>query len=467
MVLAGCAEPPLVGDLAIRDVTVIDVENTRRVANQTVLVTDGTITGVVPASSPLDVEVLVDGKGAFLVPGLWDMHAHLRGNGLPGWVTTDWLMPLTLAHGVTGVRDMNSDCASPDQGPVCLKQMQDFGERVEQGTLDGPRLIALSSFQVTIGPGEDATEASVRELVRELAGSGVDVIKTYSMPQEVFGWLLDEARREGVATGGHIPLSVSVEQAAAGGLGSLEHARDLVFDCFPGASRFRETATSNNPPIATMEDMVSAHDEAICRRAFAAMVEDGVAYTPTHLTRRMEAFAHDSAFRADPRGRYIPPPVLQSWMRDADQVLARSGGAAGRRAYMGMYEKGLEITGAAFRAGVTILVGTDAPDSFAFPGSGLHDELGELVKAGLTPAEALRAATLDAAAFLGLHDRFGTVEAGKAADMVLLARDPLSSIDAVSGIEAVFLGGRYFDRAALDALLESAEEVANRPPAGG
>ena len=127
---------------------------------------------------------------------------------------------------------------------------------------------------------------------------------------------------------------------------------------------------------------------------------------------------------------------------------------------MKVYRQGLEITGAAFAAGVPVLVGTDAPDSFVFPGSSVHEEIGELVKAGLTPAQALRAATLGAAEFLGIADDYGTIEPGKRADMVLLSEDPLRSVDALSQIQGVFLGGRHFDRDALDALLAGAETAA-------
>ena len=138
--------------------------------------------------------------------------------------------------------------------------------------------------------------------------------------------------------------------------------------------------------------------------------------------------------------RYVPPPLLAQWAADADRAVARDSAASGRT-YLDFYRKGLELTGAAHRAGVRVLLGTDGGDSFVFPGSGAHDELGELVAAGLSPAEALRAGTLSGAEFLGLSDRYGSVEVGKRADLVLLTANPLDDISNVREIRAVVLGG--------------------------
>lgn len=121
------------------------------------------------------------------------------------------------------------------------------------------------------------------------------------------------------------------------------------------------------------------------------------------------------------------------------------------------YERGLEITGRAYNAGVPLVLGTDAGDTYVFYGSGAHDELGELVKAGLTPAEALRVGTSDAAELLGLGDQYGSVEAGKRADLVLLDANPLEDIDNVRRISAVVFGGRLMARAELDAMLSETE----------
>jgi imidazolonepropionase-like amidohydrolase len=135
----------------------------------------------------------------------------------------------------------------------------------------------------------------------------------------------------------------------------------------------------------------------------------------------------------------------------------------GRKAYLDFYEKGLELTGAAYRAGVPLLAGTDANDTYVFPGSGLHDELEELVKAGLTPAEALTAATSSPARYFGVEAEYGSVAIGKAADLILLRENPLSDVRNSRSIDAVILAGRLYSREKLDALLAGVEAAAASP----
>lgn len=222
-----------------------------------------------------------------------------------------------------------------------------------------------------------------------------------------------------------------------------------------------------DPSTAAMQAMVRDHDPARCNEVFRTFVTNDTWYVPTHVTRRMEALAGESAFRNDARLKYVPAWLRNEWLGDADATVERDPTPAGRRARMDFYRTGLAITGAAHRAGVRILAGSDSGDTFAFPGSGLHDELEQLVEAGLSPADALRAATHDTAEFLGLADQYGTVEQGKRADLVLLSANPLENIANVRTIRSVVLGGRLLNRERLDALLRQAEATAARPLTAG
>jgi hypothetical protein len=288
----------------------------------------------------------------------------------------------------------------------------------------------------------------------------VDLIKVYyRLSPQAYHWIMDEANKLGIAVGGHIPLQMSVSEASEEGLRSLEHARDFLFDCFPGSEAFRDSARSQDPPIDVMHNMVEQYDASKCQDTFQIMIENDTWYVPTHVTRRMEAFADDPDFRNDPRNQYIPGMLLQAWKRDADRVIAIDSSEFGREGYMKFYQEGLDITGEAFHAGVRVLVGTDGGDSFVYPGFGVHDELKELVKAGLTPEETLRAATLHAAEFLNLSNRYGTIESGKVADFILLEENPLIDIEHTQGIKAVIFRGEYLNRDELDSLLEKAKAM--------
>ena len=459
---------PSRADLVIDRVHVVDVESGRVVRDRAVVVRDGRIERIVPEGTAVEAVRIVDAEGGYLIPGLQDMHAHLRADGLPEWITTDWMMPLLLAHGVTGVRDMKSGCDGPEEVDPCFAQMREWRDAVEAGELAGPRILAFSSPFVNPPWDYEVTEEQARAMTRKLAEDGFDLVKIYTrLSPEALAWFGDEAQKAGIAIGGHVPLRVTSIEASNAGFRSIEHARAFLFDCYPGSAAFRATATSHEPPLEAMRAMVEEHDPELCRQVFETLAENGTAYVPTHVTRRMDAFADDPDFRDDPRQRYLPPALWGSWQADADRMVALDPSPEGRRAMRDFYEKGLELTGAAHRAGVTVLVGTDGGDTYAFPGSGVHDELGELVKAGLTPAEALRAATSEAARFLGRSEDHGTVEAGKVADLVLLAENPLESIENARSIRAVVFGGELLDRARLDEMLAGVEEAAKRPLQGG
>jgi imidazolonepropionase-like amidohydrolase len=452
------SDPPLV----IAGVDIVDVRNGALLEERTVVVADGRIRSVVPASEagpPPDGANVVDGTGRVLIPGLWDMHAHLRHPIAPTGI-----MPQLIAHGVTGVREMASGCdGPPDQHPedaICLAEMLEWRTAIEGGELLGPRLLSLSSFPLNPPWDFEATEEMAGELVGMLDEQGADLLKVYfRMSPETFRLIADEAERRDLRVAGHLPMRMTSAEASAAGLRSIEHARDLLFDCFPGSAAFRRESRSQNPPTDAMRAMVEEHDPAICDATFATLIENDTWYVPTHVTRRMDAYADDPEFRNDPRRKYIPAEAWDEWQEDADNMVALDSTPEGRHVMRSFYEKGLEITGRAHDAGVGVLLGTDAGDTYVFFGSGAHDELAELVKAGLTPAEALAAATVRPAEFLGREDEFGTVEAGRHADLVLLGANPLDDIAHTREIEAVVYRGRLYDRAELDRMLESAAET--------
>lgn len=450
---------------AIQHVHVIDVQQGRVLPDQTVVISGGIIESVESSdTATIDNSMtIIEADGKYILPGFMDMHAHLRGNKLPPWVTTDWLMPLFIANGVTGVREMTSGCDDPKNGPVCLEQMAEWKEEIENGTLLGPRLLSLSSFQLNPPWGYEVTEELAGQMVQSFAGQPLDMIKIYyRLSPRAYRWFVEKAKEQGLVAAGHIPLRMTASEASEAGLRSLEHARDFLFDCFPGTENFRREAMSQNPPVDVMHDMADQYNSEKCRDTFRVMTDNDTWYVPTHVTRRMEAFADDSAFINDPRKQYIPDWVTEAWINDANRVIAIDSTDYGREAFMKFYQKGLEITGEASQAGVRILAGTDSGDSFSYPGFSLHDELQELRSAGMSPAEVIRSATLSGAEFLGVADQFGSVEPGKYADLVLLDENPLVNVANTRAIHAVIFRGEYLDRRNLDSLLQQAKQSARR-----
>lgn len=475
VLLTGCGPamqsgPAVEADLAITSVAVVDVERGSLLPNQTVLIQGGRITAVLPSARArlASTTRVIDGTRKYVIPGLWDMHAHLHGSGNPAGIE----LPLFVAHGVTGVRIMGAD--RPSLNPMVapgLAQHREMQARITAGTLTGPRLLALASWAVNGAAGisdsmpgyyRARTRDEGRQLARYFKERGFDFIKIYNnVSREGFLGLAEEARAIGLPFAGHEPAALSAIELSNAGQKSIEHSRIFLFNCFAGADSMQKGLLRTSA-TQRRRRMVDEYDPRMCAEVFRVFGRNGTYITPTHGTRKMDAFADDSAYRRDARMKYIPLRQQMAWHADANGMVASDSSAAGRKSYMDFYTKGLTLTREAYRAGVPVMVGTDAGDSFVFAGSSVHDELDELVKAGLTPAEALRAATLSGARYLERTAEFGTVQAGRAADLVLLDGNPLDDIRNSRRIHAVVLAGRPLDRGRLDSLLASVE-VAARP----
>ena len=334
-------------DLAITRVAVVDVENGRVIPEQTVLISGGR---VVALESGARIRLragmrAIDGRGKYLIPGLLDMHVHLMGSGKP----TEIEMPLFVAHGVTGVRVMGADRPSPRPAETPgLAMHRDWQARIASGALVGPRLLALASWSVNGSTGiSDAMpsfyKATTREegqqLARYFKERGFDFIKVYNnLSREGFLGLSEEARRLGLPFAGHEPGPVSALELSNAGQGSIEHSRIFLFNCFAGADSMRQGLLKE--ATALRQRMIDEYDPARCAGVFRTFARNRTYITPTHGTRKMDAFADDSAYRRDARMRYIPLPTQRAWLADADGMVARDSSPAGRKSFMDFYRRG-------------------------------------------------------------------------------------------------------------------------------
>jgi hypothetical protein len=210
-------------------------------------------------------------------------------------------------------------------------------------------------------------------------------------------------------------------------------------------------------PTLLAELVVREHDPATCDRSFAAMRKAGAWFVPTHVTREEDARASDSSFINDPRLAWLDPLSHWAYRDDLAATAASHPGKRGQLALRRYFEHGLKLTGKAYRAGLPVLVGTDS----GVGGFRYHDEMALLVRAGLSPAEVLKAATIDAARYALADARFGTITLGKRADLVLLDANPLTDIGNTRRIRAVLVDGRLYDRKRLDAQLAFVRGQAN------
>jgi len=447
--------------LILTHVTVIDVARGQAQPDRTVVILGGYITEIgesLKIAVPTDSQV-VDATGKFLIPGLWDAHYHLAHEFSANWAR-EVSLPLLVANGITGVRDMGGD----------FELIKALRKEIAAGTLPGPRIIAAGP-QLT-GTSENSVQfaasnnaEAARRSVISLKQAGVDFIKVQSLvPRDAYFAIADETKQQGISFVGHIPELVSAVEASDAGQRSVEHSMGIWQSCSTAEPELRKSMTEAMKDYKTAPGYIFARVEfglpprgtldtfsdEKASHLFERFARNGTWQVPTLVEEQSFALLVSGGLM-DQRGMgFIPPAMQKPW--DLPNILTPLS-AEDRQDLVKIVPMMLDVVGRMHRAGVRILAGSDAP-WLVVPGFSLHDELVLFVKAGLTPAEALRAATLDSAQFLWLQNLLGTVQIGKLADLVLLDANPLEDIRNTQKISAVFLQGRYFNRKALEGLLQ-------------
>ena len=440
--------------LVFTNVSVVDVRDGTLTPNVTVVVRKGIVSAVAKVGfidEGRGMQV-VNASGKYLIPGLWDMHAHSAGGPAAPW-DEKVILPLYIANGITGIRDMGGD----------LEILKKRRSRILAGELLGPEMIFAGPF-LNGGKAQDFTipvntPVEARQAVDDLQKRGVDFIKVLSIvPRDAYFAVAEESRKKGLPFAGHVPESVSASEASEAGQRSIEHAADVMLACSAKEEELRrrhlEAIAKNDAPAyaAVDREILATYDAAKARALFAKFVKNNTWQVPTLVWWDTTSRLRDVS-SADPRLRFVPGWARKEWDPEKLKLQTTAEDASAAAKAVTSY---IELVREIHRAGVPILAGTDSPDPFVFPGYSLHQELEFLVKAGFTPAEALRAATLEPMEFLHRKDR-GTVEKGKTADLVLLDADPLQDIRNTQKIAGVVLRGHYFSREDLAKMLAQVE----------
>ncbi len=452
-----------IGALALAHVTVIDMTGAPAKPDMTVVVSGSRIVAVGKTGRvrlPEGAQV-IDAAGKFLIPGLWDMHVHLT--------ETERTLPMLVANGVTGVRDMGGNQES----------LFRWRAEIAAGALPGPRIVACGPILDGPEPASDPAytvivgdAAAGRLAVDTLAQQGADCVKVYDrLPREAYFAIVEEARKKELPAVGHVPLSVTTLEASEAGQRSIEHLGTILEGSSSIEPELRKLAEAPLPSgdfsefprriAARGERMLDTYDEQKARHLFARLARNRTWQVPTLVVKRALAYVDDIVRDGDARLKYIPKQE-QEWWSPQKSFLLRYRTPEYIVYSKRLFRKSLELVGAMQRAGVPFMTGTDLVSGYIYPGFSLHDELALFVEAGFTPMEALQAATRNPARFLGEQDSRGTVERGKLADLVLLDANPLEDIRNTQRIDAVVLNGRYLPREALQKLLAGAEAAAAR-----
>ncbi|MEJ8566483.1 amidohydrolase family protein [Elongatibacter sediminis] len=397
--------------LLLDDIAVIDVRSGTVQANRDVVIRCDRIEAVRANREPgtANASRRLDGRGRYVMPGLWDMHVHVLWDDA---IAAD-LLPRFLAWGVTGIRDMGGDPVVTDR----------FRNRARSDPAAYPRIAAAGPMldgPQPVHPGvsrsvKDAAEAVTT--VESLAAHGTDFIKVYTLlPRDAFFAAAAAATRLGLPIAGHVPAEVTLAEAAAAGMASMEHLRD-------------ELGQFCRPAPATA-----------CDAAITAFSRNGTFHTPTLVTLRANSIP-GYAESPPPELAGLPPSLRAEWNEQAARHRNdRDGGRFDDRE--ARFRHALALTALLADRDIPLLAGTDAGNPFLVPGRSLHDELEWLVRAGLSPAEALRAAVTAPADFLHEGETHGAVAPGFSADLVILDANPLTGISNTRRLVAVVRAGQ-------------------------
>ncbi len=442
-------------EILIRHATIVDVEHSRVSADQAVVTLGDKIVAVgsdAAVASSWKASRTLDADGRYLIPGLWDMHVHF-GGGADLIEENQALLPLYVAHGVTTVRDASGDL--PDQ-------VLAWRGEIARGALFGPTLLSSGPKIEGIKPVwkgtlETGSRADVDAALAKLKALAVDFVKITdsTLRPDLFLYAVSKARAEGLRTSGHIPMALTVRQAIDAGLSSIEHI-DYAFKAGvkDESTIAAEFAGGRIDRAEANRRLDAGFDRATAMDAYRYLARKHVSVTPTLNGSRIISRLDQDTHEQDEYLAYIGPKLRKTYeWRVQRAAQADAAAIALRHAH---FEREAAVLPMLQEAGVTIMAGTDAGflNSFNYPGIGLHDELALYVANGLTPVQALSSATRAGPAWFGRLDRYGAISKDKAADLVLLDRNPLEDIKATRTIHAVILRGALHDRAALDRMLD-------------
>ncbi|MDP3468829.1 MAG: amidohydrolase family protein [Daejeonella sp.] len=378
--------------------------------------------------------------------------------------------PLYIANGVTGIRDMSGQLDRKDNYWAGSHERLFWNAELSQNKIVNPRYVLQSSYQMdgSASVPDGFPEffklqqiEDVDSLLNFYKNEKVDFIKVYQqIPAKIYKHLALKAPKYGMHLAGHKPIFVSLEDAILLGQKSFEHGRLFLTEAFPGADSLRTSANWQLFYSKSRKSIVKDYNPEMASRLMLLMREHNSYWTPTLQTLKFEAYAHDSTFIDNPNIKYIPYIIRKFlWGSDVNNNRKRNLSIEGKNLSRDIYSLAKEQVATANEIGVPIMTGTDVTDSYVFAGFSIHDELEDLTKSGLSNLQAIQCATIIPAKFVGEDKKYGTIETGKIADLVILNKNPLEEIANSREIFGVVMNGIYYDQSKIEELKVYSESI--------
>ncbi|HEY6503151.1 MAG TPA: amidohydrolase family protein [Chitinophagaceae bacterium] len=442
----------------IQDVTVIPMNSEKSLPHQSVGIKDGKVmwVGSTDKAKPVKDAIVIDGKGKFLVPGLFDMHAHFFYEQGQHKNTCEAELKMMLGNGLTTTRILAGH-------PAYLEAKSN----TRSGKWAGPELFVASPQFVGRWPWPPDfknfeivdTKEKASEAVRKYKQQGYDEIKiTFMVKREVYDEINRTAKEVGIKVVGHVGPEVKLPAALAAGE-QVEHMDEFIDMLLPDTSyNHGQSVSDMNIWRRNAWATVPFLDESKIPSLVKAVKEAGIFVTPTNFF-FFSSFGEgmtEEQYKQRPDYAYIPKDILKERWDIKERYWKNAAPQESRERYVYLRKK---MTYELWKAGVPLMAGSDSPEWFLVTGFSIHDELETFVKAGLTPFAALQTATINPATHLAISNRTGTIETGKEADLLLLDRNPLVDIRNTRAIAGVFTDGDWYDKKAIDKMLEDAKPV--------
>lgn len=417
------------------NIHIVDVRNGEILENFQILVDSGKISKIA-ASIEGKYANTVDGKGAYVVPGLAEMHAHIPSPPTSEERIQETLF-LYLSNGITTIRGM-----------LGHPRHLELREEARSGGLLSPHIFTSSP---SLNGNSVRTPEQARSKVTAYQKAGYDFLKIHpGIQRHVFDTLVKTANEVGISFSGHVPVDVGIRHALESQFASIDHVDGYLEGLVPETAGVNPTENGffgyNFTPLA---------DTSLIQELVAKTKEKEVWVVPTQsLFERWFAPTDAEQLLAQPEMQYMPASTLQNWRLRKEQSTGEGTGFSAEQ-WRDFDAIRLQLIKKLQQDGQGLLLGSDAPQLFNVPGFSIHHEMAGMSRAGLSPLEILQSGTINPAAFFGMEDRFGEIKAGLSADFFLVQGNPLEDLANLRNVEGVMVRGTWISKTEIDTKLEA------------